>query len=167
MNMQVNNAGFEVVACPRCGGSGEYSYNPMSGSRCFKCNGAKVVLSKRGSAARAFFMSLLDRPAKDVKPGELLFKAVGISGPLAWCRVDGVRSIEDPYTGTKLDLEISRKGRSMSYRVSPDSVVRSAVNQEEITAKILQAVEYQGTLNKLGKPAKKSQKQQEPASEIV
>lgn len=25
--------------CPRCGGSGNYSYNPMNGSTCFRCNG--------------------------------------------------------------------------------------------------------------------------------
>lgn len=25
--------------CPRCGGSGHYSYNPMDGTRCFKCGG--------------------------------------------------------------------------------------------------------------------------------
>lgn len=28
--------------CTRCGGSGNYSYNPMYGRTCFKCNGRKI-----------------------------------------------------------------------------------------------------------------------------
>ena len=29
--------------CPRCGGSGHYAYNPMDGTRCFKCGGSGTV----------------------------------------------------------------------------------------------------------------------------
>lgn len=32
--------------CGRCGGCGEYSYNQRDGSRCFGCNGLRVVLPK-------------------------------------------------------------------------------------------------------------------------
>jgi tRNA(Ile2) C34 agmatinyltransferase TiaS len=32
--------------CPRCGGTGEYSYNQRDGKRCFKCGGAKRILPK-------------------------------------------------------------------------------------------------------------------------
>ena len=31
--------------CPRCGGSGHYSFNPIHGTRCFKCNGAGKILA--------------------------------------------------------------------------------------------------------------------------
>lgn len=31
--------------CNRCGGCGEYSFNPMTGTRCFKCNGTGQTLS--------------------------------------------------------------------------------------------------------------------------
>lgn len=34
--------------CPRCGGKGQYSYNPVNGSTCFRCNGSgKEVLEVR------------------------------------------------------------------------------------------------------------------------
>ena len=32
--------------CPRCGATGNYSYNPMDGTRCFKCNGSKYIIQK-------------------------------------------------------------------------------------------------------------------------
>lgn len=32
--------------CGRCGGSGEFSYNPMDGTMCFGCRGSKTVLVK-------------------------------------------------------------------------------------------------------------------------
>lgn len=32
--------------CGRCGGSGQYSYNQIDGSRCFGCGGAGKVLAK-------------------------------------------------------------------------------------------------------------------------
>ena len=30
--------------CPRCGGSGHYSYNQMDGTRCYGCNGTGVKI---------------------------------------------------------------------------------------------------------------------------
>lgn len=30
--------------CPRCGGTGNYSYNHRDGTKCFKCNGNKVIV---------------------------------------------------------------------------------------------------------------------------
>ena len=34
--------------CPRCGGSGQYSYNPMYGTVCFQCRGSgKQVMDVR------------------------------------------------------------------------------------------------------------------------
>ena len=32
--------------CPRCGGSGHYSYNPKDGTRCFGCNGTGIAVQK-------------------------------------------------------------------------------------------------------------------------
>ena len=32
--------------CPRCGATGNYSYNPMDGTRCFKCNGNKYIVQQ-------------------------------------------------------------------------------------------------------------------------
>jgi len=32
--------------CTRCGGTGEYSFNRMDGTRCFKCHGNKFIVPK-------------------------------------------------------------------------------------------------------------------------
>lgn len=32
--------------CPRCGATGNYSYNPVDGTRCFKCRGSKYIIQK-------------------------------------------------------------------------------------------------------------------------
>ena len=32
--------------CPRCGGSGHYSYNEMDGTRCYGCNGSGISIQK-------------------------------------------------------------------------------------------------------------------------
>lgn len=36
-----------VKTCPRCGGTGHYSYNPMYGTMCFKCEGVGFVRDLR------------------------------------------------------------------------------------------------------------------------
>ena len=41
--------------CPRCGGSGHYSYNPMDGTRCFKCGGSgKVTIQVRAYTEKEY-----------------------------------------------------------------------------------------------------------------
>lgn len=39
--------GLQVKVCPRCGGTGHYSYNPMYGTMCFKCEGIGFVRDRR------------------------------------------------------------------------------------------------------------------------
>lgn len=34
--------GFPIQTCGRCGGTGQFSYNQMHGSRCYGCNGRGV-----------------------------------------------------------------------------------------------------------------------------
>jgi len=41
---------FEHTTCPRCGGSGNYSFNLMHGSRCYGCYGSGYKLTKRDKA---------------------------------------------------------------------------------------------------------------------
>lgn len=38
---KLKSKGYKV--CPRCGGSGNHSYNPIDGSTCFKCNGLGYI----------------------------------------------------------------------------------------------------------------------------
>src|SRR5690349_20778419 len=64
---------FETTECTRCGGSGEYSYSPMYGTRCFKCHGGKRQLSRRGAAARKAWDAVVEtmaRPVAEVQVGD-------------------------------------------------------------------------------------------------
>lgn len=45
-------AGFPLVTCTRCGGTGHYSYNAIDGSRCYGCSGEGKVI-RPGAAAKA------------------------------------------------------------------------------------------------------------------
>lgn len=51
---------FETEECDRCGGTGEYSYNPRDGKRCFKCRGSRVQYTRRGLAARKAYDVVMD-----------------------------------------------------------------------------------------------------------
>lgn len=50
---------FETTMCGRCGGSGQYSYCQMYGTRCFGCGGSGIVLSRNGKRAKAKAAELL------------------------------------------------------------------------------------------------------------
>lgn len=42
---KIHKAGLTRV-CPRCGGTGNFSYNQIDGTRCFKCGGRKYTLPR-------------------------------------------------------------------------------------------------------------------------
>jgi len=42
-NQRLYKMGY-TKTCPRCGGTGNYSFNQMYGTTCFKCGGKKIVL---------------------------------------------------------------------------------------------------------------------------
>lgn len=47
---------FETQTCSRCRGAGKYSFCEYYGDRCFKCAGDGEVLTKRGQAAKAYYI---------------------------------------------------------------------------------------------------------------
>lgn len=42
---------YEMEACPRCKGSGEYAYHYLHGTKCFRCNGAQRIRTANGRRA--------------------------------------------------------------------------------------------------------------------
>lgn len=85
---------YETEPCGRCGGSGRYSYNQMTGDRCFKCDGRKTQLTVRSIRARrkvdAFKATLIEtRFPIDLKPGDRILA----SGPTRGAST--VVSVED------------------------------------------------------------------------
>lgn len=159
------NTVFEKEVCGRCGGSGSYSYNQRDGSRCYGCGGRGERLTKRGAAASKYFHDLCAVRADEVKAGDLAeMTAVAPSGAMARyfatvvevgprdCKmfsvVDGKR-VEVPLIAIKTE---SAKFGPMSYNCGPDALIRKGQTADEKRAKLDQALAYQATLTKTGKP---------------
>jgi hypothetical protein len=63
---------FESETCSRCHGTGEYSFCYDYGTRCFKCSGSKVVLTKRGAVAQRFLNELQTIPVAALQTGAII-----------------------------------------------------------------------------------------------
>lgn len=142
-NAQYNKAGFEVKTCVRCGGSGRYSFNLMDGSRCYGCSGNKVVLSKRGAAARAYFLASLDYAVADLVAGDVVYtEGAAVMSGKKW-RI--LQNVTDLANGTRcLDF----KHHSLHTGGVVSAAKTLAVRDEKLAA----AIAYQSTLADNGKP---------------
>ena len=58
--MATNGNGFPIETCTRCHGTGEHSYNQITGTICFKCGGAKFTIVKRAKPAWDAFVANAD-----------------------------------------------------------------------------------------------------------
>jgi hypothetical protein len=147
---------FETESCSRCGGSGHYSYNSISGTRCFKCGGAKIVLTKRGSVARDYFYALFELPASEVIAGMFVHThGSSLNSSKKWRKVEavGVSSCVAIVNGVK-QAQIELTFNDHAYCLFPSSKVAAARDNDHIEANLAAALEYQDTLTKQGKPKK-------------
>ena len=92
---------FEMGACGRCGGGGEYSYCQRYGTMCFGCNGSGKRLTRNGRAAanklRAFLEKTYSVPAREIAVGDRV--RVSTMGGLKRGTVREVRADEDKNRG--------------------------------------------------------------------
>ena len=175
-----NATEFESETCSRCGGSGHYSYCQMYGTTCFKCRGRKRVYTKRGAAAALYLESLRKKPAREFQPGDLLYME-GIPGftKSKFYKVLSLRlkTAAERYAegarGATIDgvekqlhdsLEIEMEG--YGWEGSPDEMLRKGCTAEEKAATLKQALAYQATLTKMGKPRKATRKPADSAANI-
>lgn len=63
---------FETETCSRCHGTGKHSFCETYRDTCFKCRGAKTVLTKRGYAAQQFYIDSCTVPVANVKVGDVI-----------------------------------------------------------------------------------------------
>lgn len=148
---------FETEPCTRCGGTGRYSFNGEH-DRCYKCdakNGSRS-LTQRGAAAREYYLAQFQLRAADVRVGDVIrtdkirqltVTAVAIVPSRArfmrdgeWIDAPDQVRIDGPKASIKLDL---------------DSVVRRLPTAEEKESAVADALAYQSTLTKTGKPRKR------------
>lgn len=151
---------FEAVTCSRCSGTGHYSYNAMTGSRCFKCNGAKEVLTKRGAVAQEYYRLLLSKRYGDLVPGDKV-QDTGVPGFIAggWREVVSIERGE--FTYTKNGEEVTRpcvnvEAKEWGYsHADPEGMVRVACTREEKLQARTMALALQARLTKQGKVSKR------------
>lgn len=151
---------FESQTCGRCGGTGHHSFNQVNGSTCFGCGGSGVTLTKRGSAARHFYLESLVKPVAAIAVGDFVFSSVTFGGRDVWCRVDAINAPDAAKWGSSNGipfgtLELSRKGKKASHGYIAETTFRSVKNEAERVAKMDAALAYQATLGANGKPAKR------------
>lgn len=166
---------FETKLCTRCHGTGEYSYCAGYGTRCFKCHGAKVTLTKRGAAARRYWESLCSVPAKELKPGDTIEVTSVTHGGQVFSYIATVTGLEivpcnassgtviNGQTVTKVYTEMlsvncthAKYGNSSICLYNYDTPYRIH-NHANRQANAAKALEYQKTLTKLGTPRKAKQ----------
>lgn len=150
------SAVFESKPCGRCGGSGKYSFNQMDGDRCYGCVGTGATLTKRGAAARAFFLASLKRPAGEVVVGMQVYDYAGLSASRRWHRVEAVRL--DTMNPNSLWLDLVWKTHRVAQGVGLESLVLCVASDAERAAKLDAALAYQATLTKEGKPSARAAK---------
>jgi len=152
---------FENTPCTRCGGSGHYSWNQMTGSRCFKCNGAGVTLTKRGAAAQSYYRLLMSKRYCDLVPGDKI-QDTGVPGMIAggWREVISTERFIDRawrHDGEEVSrpaIKVEAKGWGMA-NAEPEGMVRVACTREEKIQARDMALAFQARLTKQGKLPKR------------
>ena len=96
---------FDTEPCSRCGGTGQYSFNQVDGTRCYGCSGtgAKIV-RKHAAMAREWAEALrkVKQPiVSDIEPGDMIARHgkwvtveridVDKSIPMGWLHIDDER----------------------------------------------------------------------------
>lgn len=161
-----NTPKLETETCSRCGGSGHYSYCQMYGTKCFKCLGKGVVLSKRGATASKYLTEIRSRPASEIKAGDIIrMGSVTMSGtPFSkFTRVikvepdttvirSFVNGVEIP---SRTDLLTIFTEMCTYHGVTPETLIRFQQTPEQSAETLARAIEYQNTLTKAGTPRKR------------
>lgn len=133
---QVDALGFEITTCPRCGGSGQYSYCSMYGTSCFRCAGKGKAYTKRGLAAANMYNASLKVRADEIKVGDTIVNRFGKFEKVISSNLTG----EGNHTYWRIVLNSSIEG------YLSDTMVRKGWKPEDKQAKLKAAQDYQSTL---------------------
>jgi hypothetical protein len=132
---------FDRVTCSRCSGTGHYSYNQVSGSTCFKCEGAKQVLTAKGNRQRDYYRARTEIKIEDVKVGD----RVSCDG-MKFNVLEIVPSKSQGRTGDGPWITyqcLNLRGKTLSYGASVGSLVSRVLPTAEHNALLKEAIESQ------------------------
>ena len=148
--------GFECVTCSRCGGTGNYSWNAINGTRCFKCRGAKIARTKRGAAAANVYAESLKVPAGSLVVGDTMQCEDYLAGKRWFAPIVSIVATErDGKVVLDITTDHPKAGKS-GLVTWPEYLVRKGWLTVDKTAKLQLALDYQDTLTTAGTPRKRS-----------
>ena len=150
---------IETEPCTRCGGSGQYSFCTMYGSKCFKCAGAGKRYTKRGRTAKAYLMSLRlkETPVTDIKVGDeirqngkaYIVTEITESTHAGMFSNSETNHVLTPYSHDYINLHTLKA----VHGIRKESTVSQHSGIDDIKSWLMMA-EFQKSLLKSGKPSK-------------
>lgn len=148
---------FESEMCSRCGGSGRHSRCAMYGTTCFRCSGRGITLTKRGALAQEYYRKLCCLPAQEITPGmRLRIDSIdGMTGLLrtvtfSGYKPEGTGGWRQPDGSLQPYYYLEAGGYVLG--TSPTALYRVAQTKETQARKQAEALAYQASLTKAGKP---------------
>jgi hypothetical protein len=127
---------YATETCGRCGGSGHYSYNQITGTTCFGCKGRKTRLTKAGAKAQAAVLAFITAhfsvKVRDLQPGDRI-RVDGYARTIVSATFSGAHGSSNgvPYEQWSLDFNKpvpSAFGRYSSLGTSGDATMVKAVS---------------------------------------
>lgn len=102
-----NRAGFPLQTCTRCGGCGEYSFNQITGTTCFGCNGTGLQIHRAAKAVYAEYLAArklqVHPTASRLVAGDAILTEYAERpsrvDPLSWVTVEAVAFVPAKYAG--------------------------------------------------------------------
>lgn len=159
----------ERQTCGRCGGTGKYPSSCYNGL-CLGCSGKGFKFTARGVATEKYLKELRSKPVESLQVGDVIrvehftlnaliysFDKITVLEPHTaenadmWTAGPAGEKIVQP--GFKLVTHSDRRG-DLSTVIAPGTLVRVAQTAEQKAATLAQALAYQDTLTKAGKPRK-------------
>ena len=151
---------IETETCTRCGGSGHYSYNQITGTTCFKCGGKGTQHTRRGKAVASFLATRLATDALSVSVGDRVKYHDALVGKVHTFTIADIiegeptkgKSLKDgvmvPWEQRSVTL-VTQSGKKFGFGGAIP--LRRVVNDEDRAA----AIAYRDSLTLAGKPRKK------------
>lgn len=151
---------IETKTCGRCGGSGKYSYNMMTGDRCFECGGVGTTLSKRGGVANDYLKKLRQTPVAELKVGDIIKVDANMFQKGHFTTVKSIEphvekwtsnGVEKTKDGVLIHAAHPKYGEYSTF-VPNGGTIRKGLSKEQKAEQNKKAFEFQKGLNYNGTP---------------
>lgn len=147
---------FETEICSRCGGTGHFSFNLITGTKCFKCKGKKIQYTKRAQVARDRWIE--KRMEWYPRVGNSYVLDTGMNSlKRVTCKL--VSIVEDQLNPGRDHMDfVDATGKVHKWNM-PRELYKPMYERASTQQELEDAIAYQNTLTKAGKPGKNTPKE--------